>query len=125
MLRERLQEVRGERDVSTEAPKPPPSPVAVYAYALPKLITAARAVGYALAVHGSMVRDLDLVAVPWVADARSPVELIAALAAVFDPTGKHIYGHTPPTVKPHGRLAFVIQLAGGPYLDVSVMPRSD
>lgn len=109
----------------SESPaKPPPSPAAVYAYAVPRLVIAARSVGYALAVHGSMQRDLDLVAVPWVDDAKSPVELIAALAAVFDPTGTHVFGHTPPAQKPHGRLAFVIHLGGGPYLDVSVMPRA-
>lgn len=38
----------------------------IYTAALPKLRATARAAGYALAVHGSMRRDLDLIAIPWV-----------------------------------------------------------
>lgn len=38
---------------------------AFYRSILPKLREAARSHGYALGVHGSMRRDLDLIAVPW------------------------------------------------------------
>ena len=37
-----------------------------YSGVLPKITRAARKCGYAIAVHGSMRRDLDLIAVPWV-----------------------------------------------------------
>lgn len=33
---------------------------------LPKIRSAARGCGYAIGVHGSMQRDLDLIAVPWI-----------------------------------------------------------
>lgn len=37
-----------------------------YRSILPKVTVAARACGYAIAVHGSLRRDLDLIAVPWI-----------------------------------------------------------
>lgn len=36
-----------------------------YAGVLPRIREAARSMGYAIGVHGSMRRDLDLIAVPW------------------------------------------------------------
>ncbi len=86
------------------------------------LVPRARELGYALCIHGSMTRDLDLVACPWTDDAAPAEELVYALrdevhgaiepADVADPTGK-----------PHGRLAWRIHCGGGPYIDLSVMPR--
>jgi len=40
----------------------------------------AREVGYAIGVHGSLERDLDLIAAPWVADAVGPLELAEHIA---------------------------------------------
>lgn len=51
-----------------------------YKAMLPGLQKAARECGYALAVHGSMSRDLDLIAVPWVEDAKPAAELAFQLA---------------------------------------------
>jgi|GEM_PF-1622544 len=44
----------------------------------------AREVGYAIGVHGTMERDLDLIAAPWVADAVTPFELAQHIAAGLD-----------------------------------------
>lgn len=41
----------------------------------------AREVGYAVGVHGTMERDLDLIAAPWVAEAVGPLELAQHIAA--------------------------------------------
>ena len=41
----------------------------------------AREVGYAVGVHGSLERDLDLIAAPWVADAVAPLVLARHIAA--------------------------------------------
>jgi hypothetical protein len=86
---------------------------------LPSLLEAATAHGYALAVHGSLSRDFDFIAVPWAESASDPHELVSALANACGgiPSPKR------PTRKPHGRLAWSILLGWGPYLDVSVMPR--
>ena len=49
---------------------------------LPGFRKAARECGYALAVHGSMERDLDLVAVPWVENPSAPEVVVFAIARV-------------------------------------------
>lgn len=51
----------------------------------------ARRHGYAIGVHGSMSRDLDLIAVPWVESASSPDELLKEICEMVRPT---ITAHT-------------------------------
>ena len=88
----------------------------------------ARRLGYALAVHGSMKRDVDLIAVPWTEDAVSAGELVKAFAEMCNgylaqSRPGHGERYRVPTIKPHGRRAYSIHLGGGPYIDLSVMPR--
>lgn len=100
-----------------------------YAVALPRLQAVAREHGYALAVHGSMATDLDLIACPWTEEATDAETLIEALRSTVQgslapPCDWQVI--TLPNEKPHGRRAWVIHLnrdLGCPYLDVSVMPR--
>lgn len=100
---------------------------------------AAKACGYALAVHGSLKRDIDLIAVPWVEEAVAPEELLTVILETLeketgrtpvisneshDPHGPHCHCSHNPERKPHGRLAWAIQLSGrspGPYIDLSVV----
>lgn len=95
----------------------------------------ARSLGYAIAVHGSVKRDIDLVAIPWTSDGGDARQLADALFA----TTAIVMGFVPvrswsmkgaehtlagcPGDKPHGRLGWVFQLGGGVYIDLSVMPR--
>ena len=97
------------------------------------LTETARKLGYALCVHGSLNRDIDLVAVPWANEAVSPKELaeaIRAKAAEVNPVGvafikpsedDRFHRDGCPGMKPHGRYAWGFHLGGGPYLDLSVM----
>ncbi|HEX7769625.1 MAG TPA: hypothetical protein VF422_06315 [Dokdonella sp.] len=93
---------------------------------LQPLRDAARELGYAISVHGSLTRDIDLIACPWTEHAASAHELAAAVidtiktvnGIALDPTDD-----ANPRTKPHGRLAWSIHLGGGPYVDLSVMPR--
>lgn len=81
--------------------------------------------GYALALHGSMARDLDIVCIPWTDDADDPDVLIAAFVKfVVKKAHVDIKSRTP-VEKPHGRMAYVIPIGfdSNMYLDVSVMPR--
>jgi dissimilatory sulfite reductase (desulfoviridin) alpha/beta subunit len=83
---------------------------------------AGRQHGYAIAVHGSLTRDIDFVAIPWVEWAKPPEQLAKAIEAV---TGGLILppDHTKePIAKPHGRLAWSIHGVMGTYIDLSVMP---
>ena len=95
----------------------------------------ARELGYALAVHGTLKRDIDLIACPWIAeavDARTLAETLLKVAADHNGGLAFLKPHEDdgffwagcPGNKPHGRLVWSIHLGGGPYLDLSVMPRS-
>lgn len=80
--------------------------------------------GYAVAVHGSRVRDLDLVAIPWTEE--TPHTALAVAEIIADAIPGSLVGK--PERKPHGRLGFIIQPAGQYgfdrwYIDLSVMPR--
>lgn len=100
-----------------------PIPItAGYVGLLPILVKAARQQGYALGLHGSLNRDLDLIAVPWVEDARSAEELVQALAEALAITRLHrIRG--PYLDKPHRRLCWNLHLDYGAYIDLSVFLR--
>lgn len=89
----------------------------------PELAAEAIRLGYALALHGSLQRDLDLIAVPWTEQAVPPDELVSSLCGIFDVEPNHPIGS--PQVRPHGRLSWSIPLWWGAYLDLSVMPRQE
>ena len=117
--------------------KATPAPImglsAAYCCIYSQLIDIAKQHGYALAVHGSVSRDLDLIAVPWVEDAADGLTLIKAFkdATGCVTTGKEWDDLVPdcdPAKKPHGRLAYSIHFTEkamyGTYVDISVMPRA-
>jgi hypothetical protein len=84
---------------------------------------AARSCGYCLALHGSMARDLDIVAIPWTEEATTPEEVVAAIVKVtafhFTDGTSHVLG---PVDKPHGRKVWTIPYMAQWHLDLSVMP---
>ena len=79
--------------------------------------------GYSLALHGSMVSDMDLVAIAWVEDA-SPVELLVeTINNCLDHTiWKEYRFKLTKTEKPHRRLAYTLFICGDWYIDLSVIP---
>ena len=97
------------------------SGVPVFALAIvPRLVRVAREHGYALAVHGSLARDLDFIACPWTEFASPAEDLIEALRAVSG----GVVASDCPRDRPHGRRGWAIHVSPEVYLDVSVMPRS-
>ena len=108
------------------------------------LCDVARKYGYALAIHGSVVTDLDLIAIPWVDETCSAEELKDFLMNHIEACGygdllrregfseetvkqimetkehRHLDGVT---IKPHGRKAWNIYLGGGAKVDLSIMPK--
>lgn len=91
---------------------------ACYIAMLPIIIEVGREYGYAIAVHGSLTRDLDLVASPWAEGAAAAVTLAKAIALAV---GGGM--HAAPTEKPHGRRAWIIYTSDETKIDLSVMPR--
>ena len=80
----------------------------------------AHELGYAVAVHGSLKRDIDLVAIPWVRDAVGKQQLINSicdrLGAVQSSEGWR--------ERSHGRWVHIIRLPRqdpNTYLDLSVI----
>lgn len=93
---------------------------------LPDLRLAARGCGYALTVHGSLARDIDLVAIPWEPGADEPELLVNRLCGVLaGKIGRATHSSADWGEKPHGRRAVSIFTAGGmvPEIDLSIMPR--
>jgi len=104
---------------------------------LPCIREAAQAAGYAIGVHGSMERDLDLIAAPWADNAADVHDLIDAIrVAVAAEIGSCYRAARDATdafgIKPHGRMAFTlysgdcVRTPQGcfPFFDISVMPRA-
>lgn len=118
----------------------PPTRAPFYAAMYHGLCETARKHGYALAIHGTVTSDLDLVAIPWTAEAVSAEAVKDALMAhinACDYEGSLVrFGLTPEQArqiaerskadkeeKPHGRLAWNLYLDNGCKVDLSVMPR--
>ncbi len=90
--------------------------------------------GYALALHGSLKTDLDVIAIPWTDEACSADELAAAICetagGMIQPETEM---HKVPSLHPHGRMVWTIHLLGcsatvppderATYIDLGVMPR--
>ena len=90
---------------------------------MPRLIDTAKICGYALGVHGSQARDLDIIACPWTEQAVDAEELVKRLAATCrEATGWGYQNGHKWTDKPHGRRAITIVGSSDVHLDLSVMP---
>lgn len=90
-----------------------------------RIFTIARCIawaeGYALAMHGSFTRDLDLIAVPWAAHACEPDHL----ARRIENAAALTISVAPKNDKPFGRLVWTMTLptfADPRFVDLSVMP---
>jgi hypothetical protein len=90
----------------------------VYVCIYPALAELCRESGYALAIHGSVARDFDLIAVPWIDNPKQPSELIDLMEKEF--VLKVVGDRLVP--KKHGRLCTTfIFLFGECFLDFSIM----
>lgn len=105
--------------VEAKRVKPEPSYAPVYAVALyPDLARTFREHGYALAVHGSLQRDFDVIAIPWTEDPSPPDKVIAEIVQSY-----FIRQIGEPTEIRHGRIAYTISVGHGCCaLDLSFMP---
>lgn len=81
----------------------------VYCALYPALAEITRRHGYALAIHGTLGRDMDLICVPWAAIVSEPDAVLGEITSVF---AIRLVGGTP-TRKNHGRLAYTISVGHG------------
>lgn len=81
--------------------------------------------GYALAMHGSFTRDLDLVAIPWADKVCDPEHLVCRILGACENLRSQ---HSNPGVKPHGRKVWTLIFAGfgdPRFVDLSIFPPID
>lgn len=115
-------------ETTTERAKPGPRHRALpsmYGAIYPALVDIGREHGYAVALHGSLARDLDVIATPWVEHYSSPDELAEDAARKLGAVVGEDLHMIPPSGgerKPHGRLVYTIVLEGGAFIDMSVIP---
>lgn len=94
----------------------------IYCALYPQLAEIARSHGYALAVHGSMARDFDLICIPWVdSESEQPTEPDEVVESITNKFAVQRAGN--PSTKPHGRLCYTLIVGFGEcFLDLSFMP---
>jgi hypothetical protein len=106
------------------------STMTFYAVTYAEIRVVAKDLGYALALHGSLRSDLDVIAVPWTEEAADEETLVKAIC---EAAGGFILTDRPVSDMPHGRRAWTIHLGGcsatvppdqrATYIDLSVMPK--
>ena len=96
-----------------------PNYAPMYAAMYPGLAEITRQHGYALAVHGTLGRGMDLICVPWVDEAADPQTVVDAITTEYS-----IRQIGSPEEKKHGRRAWTIGVGFGDcFIDLSFMPR--
>lgn len=105
--------------MSKTAEQVKPNYAPIYAAALyPELSKIFVTNGYALAVHGSLARDMDLIAVPWAKKVSKPSKLLKEITTTFS---ARIIGK--PTKKNHKRIAHTLSIGFGQCsIDLSFLP---
>jgi hypothetical protein len=90
----------------------------VYCALYPKLAEIARSFGYALSIHGTLGRDMDLILVPWTDEPSTFQTVIDAFVSKFSLTAVDSI-----SIKNHGRRVQTLSLAFGEcFIDLSCMP---
>lgn len=92
---------------TAEEIKPNFAPVYVALY--PKLAKIFQKHGYALAVHGSVARDFDLIAVAWAEKISNPEEVIKEITDTF----AIMWEPHEPEIKNHNRKCYTLAVAFG------------
>jgi hypothetical protein len=103
-----------------------------YAFCFEELKVIAKEYGYNLVLHGSMNRDLDLIAIPWTDEPKDEFEMIKEFSMYLTGFFSNQKEHYLFSVLPGKRKAYVIDLNRGGkwnnyqdgqyYLDISVTP---
>lgn len=77
--------------------------------------------GWAVALHGSLSSDMDIMALPWTDQAATFEELVKKIQLLFDDNSiAELYSITY-SEKPHGRTVATIPIWGDFYLDISTV----
>ena len=75
--------------------------------------------GWAVALHGSLNSDMDIMAMPWVEDSMSFEELIKQISELFTDNDNSENYFITYNEKPHNRIVATIPIFADFYLDIS------
>lgn len=96
-----------------------PTYAPVYCALYPKLAAITREHGYALAIHGTLARDMDLICIPWVPKPSEPQTVVEAITSRF-----YIRQIGQAQAREHGRVAYLVSIGHGECaIDLSFTPR--
>lgn len=91
----------------------------MYCAMYPRLAEIVRAHGYALAVHGTLQRDMDLTCIPWAESPSDPASVVQSITSEY---AVRVVGE--PDTTWHGRERWTITVGFGECaIDLSFMPR--
>lgn len=93
---------------------------AFYAAMWDDLRQAAMDKGWALALHGSLAKDMDIMAMPWVEGAQSVDEMILAIKGCFCESQLMEIQMGP---MPNGRVVYTLSIWADFYLDINIIKR--
>ena len=77
--------------------------------------------GWAVALHGSLASDMDIMAMPWVENAVSFKEVVDSISKLFkdnDMASQYVITYNE---KPHNRVVATIPIFADFYLDISTI----
>lgn len=95
-----------------------------YACVLEDLRKEAIKCGYALAIHGSLQSDLDLIAVRWADNYESPLYLVEKFISVLCGTvflNEDSVDLTKPTRRYNNQIHYAIPILGDWYVDLTII----
>lgn len=80
--------------------------------------------GWAVALHGSLKSDMDIMAMPWVENSTSFETLVRSIVKLFEDNELANEYTINYTCKPHGRIVATIPIWKNFYIDISTMKES-
>ena len=95
---------------------------AFYAVLYDSMKRAAMERWYTLEIHGSMHRDMDLIAVAWIEEASPMEELIESIDECLWKTVFKESKWGTLTKRPHGRISIALSIMWDWYIDLSIIP---
>lgn len=87
----------------------------IYSYYFEALKQIAQEFGYNLVIHGSVARDLDLIAIPWTDEPKDEFEMINAFSDYINGFKSEYKVQFLHSILPGGRKAYVINVSRGGY----------
>lgn len=88
-------------------------------FMFPEIREQAANLGWAIGVHGSVVHDLDLMAMPWVEE-HCPADMLAKTISAVCNNWENRPIHKYENEKPCNRVVYTI-IAGASYIDLNII----